>query len=71
MSKAKFAAMLESSIEFESGSYFVLRVSNAYEVRKNKLTHSIHDSSYAKTADGLSIAIARCRYLAKRETAKS
>jgi len=32
------------------------------------LTHSVADSSYPATDDGLSLAIARCDYLEKRRT---
>lgn len=57
----------ESDIMFESGSYWVCRDKSAYVVFKNGATHSTSDSAYAKTDDGLSIAIARAKYLAKRE----
>lgn len=63
--------MRESDIMHEKGSYWVGRQSNAYTVYKNGLTHSTSDSSYKKDPDGLSIAIARCNYLAKREEEKA
>ena len=56
----------ESDILHEAGAYWVCRDRDAYTVYKNGVTHSTADSAYAKTADGLSIAIARANYLAKR-----
>lgn len=60
----------EKDIKHESGSYFVLSEKDCYGVYKNGLTHSTSDSHYHKTDDGLSIAIARCEYLAKREASE-
>lgn len=57
----------ETRIPFEQGSYFVLNDGKSYSVCKNVLTHSIVDSAYAHTEDGKSIAICRCKYLAKKE----
>lgn len=59
----------ETDIMHENGAYWVLRDADAYVVFKAGITHSVSDSAYAKTADGLSIAIARCNYLAKRAVA--
>ena len=56
----------ESDIMHGSGIYWVCRERGAYTVYKTGVTHSKPDSSYAKNPDGLSIAIARCYYLAKR-----
>lgn len=57
----------EKDIKHEIGNYFVLDTKDSYTVFKIGLTHSVSDSSYHKTADGLSIAIARCKYLAKKD----
>lgn len=57
----------ESDIMHETGSYFVLRVREAYTVYKNGHVHATADSSYPLTNDGLSIAKARADYLARRE----
>lgn len=59
----------EASIKHESGAYFVLEVRGGklrYEVCKSGLTHASVDSAYALTADGLSLAVARCDYLASK-----
>lgn len=56
----------ETRIPFEQGNYFVLNTGKEYQVCKNVSTHSIVDSSYAHTEDGKSIAIVRCKYLAKK-----
>lgn len=56
----------ESDIIFETGTCWVKRDHNAYTVYRTGITHSTSDSAYKKNADGLSIAIARCKYLAKR-----
>ena len=62
--------MKEADILHENGSFWVAQDRNAYTVCKNVGTHSVADSSYEKTDDGLSIAKARCDYLAKRELMK-
>lgn len=56
----------ESDIMHEAGAYWVCRDRTSYTVYRVTLTHSVADSAYEKTPDGLSIAIARCNYLAKR-----
>lgn len=62
--------MLESDILHESacGRFWVGkdRKNNAYTVFRCGATHSVSDSAYYMTPDGLSIAVARCDYLAKR-----
>jgi hypothetical protein len=62
--------MTESDIMHESpcGRFWVGRdkESRAYVVYRVGITHSTADSGYAMTDDGLSIARARCDYLAKR-----
>lgn len=58
--------MRESDIMYENGAYWVGREKAAYVVYHIGVTHSVSDSAYAKDADGLSIAIARCDYLARR-----
>ena len=61
----------ENQIRHENGNYWVCEdKGEAYTVYKAGITHSKADSSYPHTPDGLSIAIARCNYLAKRERAK-
>lgn len=44
---------------------FVLKLKDSYGVFANNLTHSVSDSFYRLNADGLSIAIARAKYLNK------
>lgn len=58
--------MRESDIVHEAGAYWVLRKKASYVVCRNVGTHSTTDSAYPKTVDGLSLAIARCDYLAGR-----
>jgi hypothetical protein len=60
--------MTERDIMHEAAGFWVGRERNAYVVYRVSVTHSVSDSAYAKTADGLSIAIARCNYLADRPT---
>jgi len=55
----------ESDIMHEAGDYWVCREKAAYTVYRNGITHATSDSSYARDPDGLSIAIARCDYLAR------
>jgi hypothetical protein len=55
----------EKDIMLEFGAYWVLKTKQAYTVLKAGLTHSKPDSSYALNPDGLSIAIARAKYLAR------
>lgn len=51
----------------ENGKFWVGRERNAYVVyRPYQAVASITDSAYPKTPDGLSIAVARCDYLAGR-----
>lgn len=60
----------EAQIKHEVGNYFVLENTGrnaSYTVFKNTGTHSISDSAYAHTPDGLSLAIARAEYKAKRD----
>lgn len=44
---------------------FVLKLKDSYGVFTNSLTHSVSDSFYKLNADGLSIALARAKYLNK------
>ena len=60
-----FMSYKESDIILEIGSYFVLKLKDSYGVFVNGITHSVSDSFYKLDADGLSIAVARCKYLAK------
>jgi len=57
----------EKDIIHERGSYWVCRTKDSYTVFKSGITHSTSDSSYKKTDDGLSVAIARCNYLGNKE----
>ena len=63
--------MRESDIMHETtcGQYWVGRDKGrgAYIVYRVGATHSTSDSGYAMTPDGLSIAIYRADYLAKRK----
>ena len=63
--------MRESDIMHEVGDYWVARQKGTYVVYRVGVTHSTSDSAYAKTPDGLSIAIARCNYLAGRASSKA
>ena len=61
--------MRESDIVFDlddQGDFCVVATPAAYEVLFAGATHSTVESAYAKDADGLSIATARCKYLARR-----
>lgn len=46
------------------GVYWVLDTGKAYAVMVVGVTHSTSESAYERTPDGLSIAVARCDYLA-------
>lgn len=54
-----------SDIKFESGKFWVLDTKDAYCVMINGVTHSTSESCYKRDPDGLSLAVARCKYLAK------
>lgn len=56
----------ESDIAYENGPAWVLRDTKGkcYTVFLAGVTHSTSDSAYPLDADGLSIAVARCNYLA-------
>lgn len=60
----------ESEIEYEVGDFWVKRGKTGYTVYLCGVTHSTPDSSYALSADGLSLAKARADYLAKRAKLK-
>lgn len=59
---------LERKIMHESGEYWVRDDGDCYTVYKAWITHStqVDVSVYSHDADGLSIAIARCNYLATK-----
>lgn len=61
----------ESDIMHENGDFWVLRERKTYVVCRNVGTHSVTDSAYDRNPDGLSIAIARCDYLAFANPAKT
>lgn len=56
----------ESQIMHENGRYWVLDTLKSYAVMAMGVTHSTTDSEYKRSPDGLSIALARCNYLAKK-----
>lgn len=58
--------MKEQDIKYEQGDFWVGDTKDSYTVFKTGITHSTSDSSYRHDADGLSIAIARCKYLANK-----
>lgn len=58
--------MRESKIVYENGAFWILHDKGRYIVMRAGITHSESDSAYTGDADGLSIAKARCNYLAKR-----
>ena len=57
--------MKERDIKHENGRFWVGDTHGTYTVYEAGITHSVPDSSYAHDDDGLSIAIARCDYLAR------
>jgi hypothetical protein len=57
----------EKDIVHESGEYWILDTGASYAVMKQGITHSETDSVYARDQDGLSIAFARCSYLANKD----
>lgn len=59
--------MREQDIKHESGRFWVGDTKNSYTVYATGVTCSNPDSSYDRDEDGLSIAVARCNYLARRE----
>ena len=56
----------ERDIKHENGCYWVLDTGKAYSVMVAGVTHSTSDSTYPRDPDGLSIAVARCNYLAAK-----
>lgn len=60
----------EKDIKHEAGWFWVLDTGKAYAVMVNGITHAKSESAYAHDADGLSLAIARCNYLAQRHKDK-
>ena len=64
--------MTERDIMHDRGTHWVGRTGRvgwmdaSYTVYRTGATHSTPDSSYALTPDGLSLAIARTDYLARR-----
>jgi hypothetical protein len=64
--------MTERDIKHENGSFWVLDTRKAYAVmRPHGAIASESDSAYARTDDGLSIAVARCDYLARQAAKKA
>ncbi|WP_137114161.1 hypothetical protein [Mesorhizobium sp. GR13] len=58
--------MTEDDIVYENGRFWVARECNAFVVYRSGITHSVSDSAYARTPDGLSVARRRCDYLTNR-----
>ncbi|CAB4126527.1 hypothetical protein UFOVP75_1 [uncultured Caudovirales phage] len=60
--------MKESQIVHQNGEFWVANNNvgkdKQYTVYRDGVTHATADSAYAHNADGLSIAIVRCNYLA-------
>ena len=63
--------MTEADIMYESGSYWVCREKGAFVVYRAGITHSVSDSAYARSLDGLSLAKARCDYLTGRKASSA
>lgn len=61
--------MIEQDIMYEVGNYWIGRQRNSYTVYRTGITSSVSDSHYARTDDGLSIAMARVNYLSGRNQA--
>lgn len=57
--------MKESDIKFEDGNWWVCDCKKHYSVMRSGLVVSEGNEQYAHNDDGLSIAIARVKYLAK------
>ena len=57
----------EAQIIFETPHCWVSRDRHAYTVWLNGVTCSTSDSAYANNPDGLSLALARCKYLNRRK----
>lgn len=62
--------MRESDIVCQFGSVWVAKTQAGYTVFVDGITHSVSDATYELSADGLSIAIASCRYKARVEMAE-
>lgn len=58
----------EAKIVHERGDYWVCAEGGRYTVYKAGPTHSVADSSYPATTDGLSYAIARCDYKGRQQS---
>jgi len=58
--------MTERDIIHQNGDFWVAKSRISYTVFRTKLCVSTSDSAYSPDADGLSLALARCNYLAKR-----
>ena len=67
--------MQEKDIIFESQNHVAWvyddKKKDCYTVFVSGVTHSVSDSAYPRNPDGLSIAIARAKYLDKRKTQQS
>jgi len=61
--------MRESDIMHENGVFWVAKDKSGYLVLETGVTHSKTLSTFAKDADGLSLAIAYCDYEARHKAA--
>ena len=64
--RARLGSARESAIVYETQVCWVRSDRKAYTVFRTGVVASTSDSAYKTTADGLSIAKARCDYLTKR-----
>jgi len=55
----------EEDIMYENTHAWILKTPQGYEVCLHGLCYSVIDSMYSSDQDGLSIAMARCDYIAK------
>ena len=55
----------EIDILFQQNNFWVLKKNNAYYVMRDGVTHAVSDSAYSQDEDGLSLAVARCKYLGR------
>jgi hypothetical protein len=61
--------MTENDIVHQEGRFWIVRsrAPRAWVVMRDTNTHSVSDSAYSYTNEGLTLAKARCGYLAKHD----
>jgi hypothetical protein len=47
------------------GGWYVCRIGGAYHVMRPMATHAQTDCAFPATPDGFSLAVARCKYMAR------